>query len=304
MNIKLLVFIISVIMISCETVPPPKEPFKNTLVVGRLMVDIDNRNDNMSRLRGTYTAGIDIYFKNYETDVLTIITTIKDGWIISRNLSGGNYTIEAFIISTTLYGYNHKLTLRGPFNITIEEKKINNLGIIYIHVPKQGKYSLDFNDFNIVKNDFKNNFPDSGWDNYDWNDGTTGGGSRGGIPGKWQGLYAGGNVAISLGQNSGTGSINGVSETINNLSITTGGSVSFLGNVAGQWVYFNSNGVRTGILMDFIDGTNQYYAFIGGSKTGVENLITYTTSKGISLSPSPNTISIQDADWWFFAHKN
>ena len=134
-------------------------------------------------------------------------------------------------------------------------------------------------------------------------DGSTDRGSTGGIPGKWQGLYAFENVAISLGQNSGTGSFNGVSKTFNNLSITTGGSVSFFGNATGQWVYINSNGVRIGILMDFIDGTNQYYAFIGGSKTGVEYLITETTSNGISFSPSPNITSIQDADWWFYAPK-
>ena len=182
MNIKLLVVIISVIMISCETISPPKEPNENTLVVGKLVVDIARgRNDELSRLIGTHTGGVysaDVSFnlKNNETGKTTYITTKKDGWIISRDLSGGNYTIKQFVFFARSHGVNHTVKVKGPFNITIEEKNVNNLGIIQINVLPlppypQGRYSInDDKDFNTVKNDFKNSFPNSGWNNYDWND--------------------------------------------------------------------------------------------------------------------------------------
>jgi transglutaminase/protease-like cytokinesis protein 3 len=82
-------------------------------------------------------------------------------------LAGGNYTIQKFYIEKTEGNTIYQMTLNGPFPITIEDGVVNNMGTIQIDIGNEG-YSLRVVDYDTVKYDFQNDFPDAEWNSYEW----------------------------------------------------------------------------------------------------------------------------------------
>jgi hypothetical protein len=151
----------------CTSLPEPSQG-KNTLVVGKLLINfkIDGK---FQPVNGNYTGGTAIYIQNDERKKIIEIGTQRDGWILTDKLSPGSYTIQKFLVehedtsSRTIF----KMTMDGPFRITVQDGKVNNLGDIEVDVGDKG-YDIHVVDFDTVKYDFQNEFIDSAWNNYQW----------------------------------------------------------------------------------------------------------------------------------------
>jgi hypothetical protein len=155
------------ILTGCTSVPVPT-PEQNTLLVGKFLVNWNTTN-RMKGGNGSYEFGIKFYFQNDRTGKVIYASTQKDGWLLTSKLAGGHYTIPKLVIRQVEANAIYQMTLEGPFLITIEEGKVNNLGTIQIDIGNDG-YSHKLVDYDIVRYDFQNDFPDSEWNSYAWMD--------------------------------------------------------------------------------------------------------------------------------------
>lgn len=59
------------------------------------------------------------------------------------------------------------MTLNGPFHITLEDGVVNNVGTIQIDIGNNG-YTPGTVDYDVIRYDFQEEFPDSEWNFYEW----------------------------------------------------------------------------------------------------------------------------------------
>jgi len=148
-------------------IPEPSTE-KNTLLAGKFLVNV-NSTGKMSGANRDYTANIRIDIKDVQTDKVLFFYTQNGGWFITNDLSGGNYVIENLFIEYKEGRSTYRITLNGPYNLALVEGNVNNIGEIQIDVGNS-RYSHSPSDFAALKNDFKNQFSDSRWNSYTWND--------------------------------------------------------------------------------------------------------------------------------------
>jgi hypothetical protein len=167
MKTKLLAIFMVVVLAGCISVPVPT-PEQNTLLAGKFLVNW-NSDGKMSGGNGAYKFGIKVYFQNGQTGKVISVSTQKDGWFFTSKLAGGSYTIQKFYIEQMDGNAIYQMTLNGPFFIAIGEGKVNNIGVIQIDIGSDS-YSHRLVDYDVVKFDFQNEFPDSEWNSYKWED--------------------------------------------------------------------------------------------------------------------------------------
>ena len=167
MKTKLLAIFAVVILAGCISIPVPT-PDQNTLLTGKFLVNWKTTDRRRSVINGTYKTNIVIYFQNNETGKVVSIPTKKDGWFISNKLANsGNYTIQKFYLEIKVNNTIYQMTLNGPIPIYLTRGNVNNMGQIQIDVGNDS-YSYRLVDYDVVKFDFQNEFPDSEWNSYKW----------------------------------------------------------------------------------------------------------------------------------------
>jgi len=151
-------FIIFLIFFGCVSFPEPT-PTHDTLVVGKFRVNFNNI---------IYDFGIWIYFHDQSGNLIQV-SSQNDGWFFTNRLTGGEYTIQRIHCS----GYGYALNINGPFPITIEAGKVNNLGNINIKsetiAPRTASVLVESLNYDSSKNEFHNKFPKTKWNDYEWN---------------------------------------------------------------------------------------------------------------------------------------
>jgi hypothetical protein len=165
MKIRLLVIFAVLIFIGCTSVPVPT-PGQDTLLVGKLLVNW-NVTGKMSGGNGKIKFGIRTYFQNNQTGKVISVSTQKDGWFLTNRLTGGDYTIQKFYIEREQGNAIYQMTLNGPFYITLEDGVVNNMGTVQIDIGNDS-YSHRLVDYDVIKYDFHDEFPDSEWNSYNW----------------------------------------------------------------------------------------------------------------------------------------
>lgn len=165
MKIGLLVIFAVLVFTGCTSVPVPT-PDQNTLLVGKLLVNWDVTG-TMRGGNGKVKFGIKTYFQNNQTGKTISVSTQKDGWFLTGKLTGGNYTIQKFYIEREEGNTIYQMTLRGPFYITLEDGVVNNMGTIQIDIGDDG-YTHRLVDYDVIRYDFQDEFPDSEWNSYSW----------------------------------------------------------------------------------------------------------------------------------------
>ncbi|MDR1317655.1 MAG: hypothetical protein LBK13_12360 [Spirochaetales bacterium] len=165
MKIRLLVIFTVLVSIGCTSVPVPT-PEQNTLLVGKLLVNWDVTG-KMSGGNGKIKFGIRTYFQNNQTGKIISVFTQKDGWFLTGKLTGGNYTIQKFYIEREQGNTIYQMTLRGPFYVTLEDGVVNNMGTIQIDIGNNN-YTPRLVDYDVIRYDFQEEFPDSEWNLYEW----------------------------------------------------------------------------------------------------------------------------------------
>jgi hypothetical protein len=165
MKIRFLIFFVVLIFVSCISVPIPTRE-QNSLLAGKLLVNW-NATGKMSGGNGKIKIGIRTFFQNNQTGKITSIYTQKDGWFLTNKLAGGSYTIQKFYIEREQGSTIYIMTLEGPFYITLEDGIVNNMGTIQIDIGND-IYTYRLVDYDTIKYDFHNEFPDSEWNSYKW----------------------------------------------------------------------------------------------------------------------------------------
>jgi hypothetical protein len=163
-KVLLIVFAAS-IFIGCTSVPVPT-PEQNTLLAGKFLVNWKTTN-HMSGGNGTNKANTKIYFQNAQTEKVISVSTQEDGWLLTSKLASGHYTITKFYIEKQQGSGIYQMTLSGPFPITLGDGIVNNIGVIQIDIGNAG-YTYRVVDYDVVKFDFQNEFSDSEWISYEW----------------------------------------------------------------------------------------------------------------------------------------
>jgi hypothetical protein len=165
MKIKLFVIFSVLAFTGCISVPVPTEE-QNTLLADKLLVNWDVTG-KMSGGNGKIKFGIRTYFQNNQTGKVISAFTQKDGWFLTSKLASGDYTIQKFYIEREQGNAIYKMTLNGPFHTTIEDGVVNNIGTIQIDISNDS-YSYRLVDYDVVRYDFQDEFPDSEWNSYEW----------------------------------------------------------------------------------------------------------------------------------------
>ncbi|MDR2516057.1 MAG: hypothetical protein LBC88_01600 [Spirochaetaceae bacterium] len=165
MKVWIALFFSMLLVGGCTSVPVPA-PERNTLLAGKLLVNW-NTDGVMSGGNGKIKYGIRMYLQNNQTGKTTIVYTQQNGWILTNKLSGGSYTIQKLYIEREQARTIYQMTLQGPFNITLEEGVVNNMGAVQIDVGSKG-YFYRLVDYDVVQFDFQNEFPGSEWNSHEW----------------------------------------------------------------------------------------------------------------------------------------
>jgi hypothetical protein len=171
MKIRFFVIFVVLVFISCISVPIPTQE-QNSLLVGKLLVNWDVTG-RMSGGNGKIKYDIRTYFQNNQTGKIISIYTQKDGWFLTSKLTGGSYTIQKFYIERDQGNAIYKMTLNGPFYITLEDGVVNNMGTIQIDIGNIDNignigYTCRLIDYDVIRYDFQDEFPDSEWNSYEW----------------------------------------------------------------------------------------------------------------------------------------
>jgi hypothetical protein len=165
MKIRLFVVFAVLGFTGCVSVPVPTQE-QNILLVGKLLVNW-NVTGEMSGGNGKIKFGIKTYFQNNQTGKVISAFTQKDGWFLTNKLSKGDYTIQKFYIEREQGNTIYKMTLNGPFYITLVDGAVNNMGTVQIDIINDS-YSYRLVDYDVIKYDFEDEFPDSEWNSYEW----------------------------------------------------------------------------------------------------------------------------------------
>ncbi|MDR1108860.1 MAG: hypothetical protein LBL19_07485, partial [Spirochaetaceae bacterium] len=127
-----------VVFMGCTSVPVPT-PEQNTLLAAKLLVNWDVTG-KMSGGNGKIKFGIKTYFQNIQTGKLISVSTQKDGWLLTNKLTGGDYAIQKFYLEREQGNTIYKMTLNGPFNITLKDGVVNNMGTVQMDIDN-GTYT-------------------------------------------------------------------------------------------------------------------------------------------------------------------
>lgn len=162
-------FYVLVVLAGCASVPIPS-PAANTLLMGKFVVNWNTAGfsgGSGATASKTSKSNTQVYMQNVATGKTTIVTTQKDGWLFTSKLPSGDYVIQKFYLEGRMGGGKYGLTLNGPYNISVADGKVNNMGLIQIDVQKT-VYSRRDSDFTTLRRDFQTEFPDSEWNSYEW----------------------------------------------------------------------------------------------------------------------------------------
>jgi len=161
MKPKILAFVpVLFLFMSCVSVPVPSSE-KNALLAGKFLVDWGTI--------GKIKSGISVYLQNNKTGKTTSVSTQMDGWLLTNKFPAGDYTISKLVIEQEQGNVRHRLTSNTHFYISIKDGKVTNLGTIQINIVDDRTH-YRFTDYDVVKLDFQDEFPDSKWNSYEWID--------------------------------------------------------------------------------------------------------------------------------------
>lgn len=191
-SVMSVIFIVLIIMSGCATTSKISEPTTadSTLLIGRIKLTCSNF-PNYVHVNGEHTKGITIDVRNMSTgEVLTTKSKGADGLFYFDNPDAGEYAIVGYNITTK--GGNVRATFKylydtsNRFNIT--PNAVNNFGdiswVCVFETITDKEYSdrgashttanwsnecYHIGNYAEVKTWFKATYPDSAWNNINWN---------------------------------------------------------------------------------------------------------------------------------------
>jgi hypothetical protein len=192
--ISILTFILVVLIITggCATTSRITEPTnaESTLLVGRIILACTNFPGNW-HVNGEHSNGIMVDFRNISTNaVVSVKARGYDGIFYVVDPEAGGYIVEKFTIETS--GGRHRVLLRHETNeytfFKIQRNAVNNLGDIRWFASYESMESKEYArrggskgiyrantshtyelNFTELKDWFGETYPDSAWNNKNWN---------------------------------------------------------------------------------------------------------------------------------------
>jgi len=153
------------LLIGCATIPKPESEDDN-LLIGIMKYTGQGYTNNYSALNGTHTSGIEVTFKNVDSNEEYKIRTQKNGLYYTSELPEGTYQLVSFYLNINRDGSSVQVstTQVDTYLFTITSGVINNLGTVnFDGIFREGIYTKFPGLYNDVENEFRTQFPKTEW---------------------------------------------------------------------------------------------------------------------------------------------
>ncbi len=190
-SISTFIFIVLIIIGGCATTSRITEPYNadSTLLVGRIMLTCTDF-PNQWHVNGEHTNGIEVNLRHMSTNkVVSAKARGYDGLFYLINPAIGKYRIERFTLETggSRYRINLQYAPRKDTYFNVESNAVNNLGDIEWYEKCEAEASKEYtpggsyttlitteshnykHNYAQLKSWFTKTYPDSGWNNMNWN---------------------------------------------------------------------------------------------------------------------------------------
>ncbi|MCX7026518.1 MAG: carboxypeptidase-like regulatory domain-containing protein [Spirochaetes bacterium] len=169
---KILGYLLLLLLLcGCSTIPEPQSPTSN-LLIGTLVFKCSGfEKSSTPSFNGEHRSGLEIVFKNTETNQSYSLRTDDEGDYFSDGIVPGNYRVESITYSQTEANSSSYVSMPiSTLGFTVQPSIVSIMYSIILNAEYGGasSYKINISTPEKRKSEFSLSHPKSKWNSFDW----------------------------------------------------------------------------------------------------------------------------------------